>query len=310
MEEIINKITDNVKRVIIGKDEIIEAMIITYLCEGHILLEGNPGVGKTRLALSLAKSIEGEFKRVQFTPDVLPSDITGYCLLSKQDGQVQFKEGVAFCNFLLADEINRASPRVQSSLLEAMEERQVTVDGQVRKLPAPFMVIATQNAIEQQGTYPLPEAQLDRFFMKLSLDYPSRHEWERILDQSEEVDPLMNLERVASFEEIEYLKKKIEKVTVSRQIKTYIIDLAQMISQHELVQTGVSPRGTIALLKASKARALFRGRSYVLPDDVQAMLKPVIGHRIMLTGHAEWKSMKHEKLIQSVLETVAVPVIE
>lgn len=310
MEDIINKITDNVKRVIIGKDEMIEAMIITYLCEGHILLEGNPGVGKTRLALSLAKSIEGEFKRVQFTPDVLPSDITGYCLLNRQDGQVQFKEGVAFCNFLLADEINRASPRVQSSLLEAMEEKQVTVDGQVRKLPAPFMVIATQNAIEQQGTYPLPEAQLDRFFMKLNLDYPSRHEWERILDQSEEVDPLMNLKRVASLEEIERLKDKIEKVTVSREIKTYIIDLAQMISQHELVQTGVSPRGTIALLKASKARALFKGRSYVLPDDVQAMLIPVVGHRIMLTGHAEWKSMKHEKLIQSVLETVAVPVIE
>ena len=180
----------------------------------------------------------------------------------------------------------------------------------MRKLPAPFMVIATQNAIEQQGTYPLPEAQLDRFFMKLNLDYPSRHEWERILDQSEEADPLMNLKRVASLEEIERLKDKIEKVTVSKEIKTYIIDLAQMISQHELVQTGVSPRGTIALLKASKARALFKGRSYVLPDDVQAMLIPVLGHRIMLTGHAEWKSMKHEKLIQSVLEAVAVPVIE
>lgn len=310
MEDVITKITSNIKKVIIGKEDIIEAMIITYLCEGHILLEGNPGVGKTKLALSLAQSIEGKFKRIQFTPDVLPSDITGYCLLEKGSGEVIYNEGVAFCNFLLADEINRASPRVQSSLLEAMEERQVTVEGNAKKLPAPFMVIATQNAIEQQGTYPLPEAQLDRFFMKLTLGYPSSHEWEKILDLSEERDPIKDMMQVASIDEINKLKEQLKHITVSQSIKTYIIALAQAICHHEMVQIGVSPRGTIALLKASKAKALIEGRSYVLPDDVQAMLLPVVGHRIILAGHAEWKNMKIEKIVQSILESVKVPVLE
>ena len=309
MEDILSKITQNIKQVIIGKEDVVRALLITYLCEGHILLEGDPGVGKTKLALALAKSIEGEFRRVQFTPDVLPSDITGYCLWNKQKNELEYKEGVAFCHFLLADEINRASPRVQSSLLEAMEERQVTVEGQIHKLPEPFMVIATQNAIEQQGTYPLPEAQLDRFFMKLTLDYPSFKEWEKILDLSEKKDPLEAIGQVASLDEIKQLKMQLEEVVVSQSIKQYIIEIAQMICQNEMVQTGVSPRGTIALLKASKAKALFEGRSYVLPDDVQAMLLPVIGHRIMLAGHAHWNRMKIEKLIDTVIQKVTVPVL-
>lgn len=310
MEKTIEKIVENIKKVIIGRDEIIKYMIISYLCDGHILLEGDPGVGKTKLALSLAKSVEGEFKRVQFTPDILPSDITGFCIFNKQEGIMEYKPGAAFCNILLADEINRASPRVQSSLLEAMEERQVTVEGVLRKLPKPFMVIATENAIEQQGTYPLPEAQLDRFFMKLVLDYPSREQWEKILDQSEGKDPLKQLGQVVSLEEIKSLKKAISEVHVSKEIKSYIIDIAEAIRQHEMVQTGISPRGTIALLKATRGYALLSGRDYAIPDDVHDVLLPVVGHRMVLAGHAEWKNMKIEALLKSILQTISVPVFE
>ncbi|MBU3804211.1 MAG: MoxR family ATPase [Candidatus Cellulosilyticum pullistercoris] len=308
MDKRVREIMDNIKRVIIGRDETIKYMIISYLCEGHILLEGDPGVGKTKLALSLIKSIEGEFNRVQFTPDILPSDIIGFCLLNKQSNKLEYKKGAAFCNFLLADEINRASPRVQSSLLEAMEERQVTVDGVIRQLPNPFMVIATENTIEQQGTYPLPEAQLDRFFMKLTLEYPNKEEWEKILDQSEGKDPLKSIMPVVSLEEIQSLKQAIEKVHVSREVKSYIINIAEAIRENEMVQTGVSPRGTIALLKAAKGYALLEGRSYALPDDVHKVLMPVVGHRIVLAGHAEWKHIKREALLKSILETVTVPV--
>ena len=308
MDTTIQRIIDNIKKVIIGKDEIVKYLLISYLCDGHVLLEGDPGVGKTKLALSLAKSIEGEMKRVQFTPDVLPSDITGFCLFNKQTSEMEYKKGVAFCNFLLADEINRASPRVQSSLLEAMEEKQVTVEGVVRKLPKPFMVIATENTIEQQGTYPLPEAQLDRFFMKLYLDYPSREQWEKILDQSEGHDPLKGLEAVATQEEMAALKATLKQVRVSQEIKGYIIDIAEAVKNHEMVQTGISPRGTIALLKATRGYALLSGRSYAIPDDVHKVLMPVVGHRMILTGHAEWKNMKIEALLNAILETLAVPV--
>ena len=308
MNKIVKNIMSNIKQVIIGRDEIIKHMLIGYLCEGHILLEGDPGVGKTRLAVALAKSIEGEFKRIQFTPDILPSDITGFSLLNRQANTLEYKKGVAFCNFLLADEINRASPRVQSSLLEAMEEKQVTVEGVLHKLPDPFMVIATENAIEQQGTYPLPEAQLDRFFMKLTLEYPNKEEWEKILDQSEESDPLKNIKSIVTLEEIQRVKQSIKVVYVSKEIKTYIIDIAEAIKDNELVQTGVSPRGTIALLKAAKGYAFLEGRTYVLPDDIHKVLLPVVGHRIVLVGHAEWKNIKIEALLNSILEKTEVPV--
>lgn len=308
MNQIIDKIIHNMGKVIIGKRFTMEQILIAYLCEGHVLLEGDPGVGKTRLALALAKSVEGDFHRVQFTPDILPSDITGYCVFNKEDNELEYKQGAVFCNILLADEINRASPRVQSSLLEAMEERQVTVEGKVRKLPQPFMVVATQNAIEQQGTYPLPEAQLDRFFMKLIVGYPSRLEWEKILDQSEANDALKELESVATLEELILLKKTLEQVEVSKAVKNYIIDIAEAIRRNEMIQTGISPRGTIALLQASKGCALLNGRSYVLPDDVQQMVLPVLGHRIVLAGHSQWNNMRVESFIRNIIQSVQVPV--
>lgn len=301
---------NNMKQVIIGKEKIIEMLFIAYLCDGHILLEGNPGVGKTKLARALTNSIEGEFKRIQFTPDVLPSDITGYCVLDRQTSELKYKQGVAFCNFLLADEINRASPRVQSSLLEAMEEKQVTVDGVIRKLPEPFIVIATQNSIEYQGTYPLPEAQLDRFFMKLVMEYPNFSEWEQILNLSEVEDPIVTLKEVATIQELNELKEALKQITVSQEIKGYIIEIAQAIARREEVAIGVSPRGTIALLKACKAKALLEGRHYVLPDDVQEMIVPVIGHRIVLADHEGWKNTKVENLIRTVIQTITVPIVE
>lgn len=308
MENIIERITSNVKKVIIGKDDLIEQMMICLLSEGHILLEGAPGLGKTKLAIALARSVEGSFKRVQFTPDVLPSDVTGFCIYNKETGVLEYKEGAALCHFLLADEINRASPRVQSSLLEAMEERQVTVEGITRQLPSPFMVIATQNTIESQGTYPLPEAQMDRFFMKLHLEYPSRNEWEEILDQSEGVEPLKALGQVVSLAELEAIKKKVREVVVTKEVKAYLLDLAEAISHHELVEVGISPRGTIALLKATRGAAMVKGRTYATPDDVQQVLKSVTEHRLILKAQAEWKSTHTSDILKDALERVTPPV--
>lgn len=307
MRLILDKIIKNMSQVIIGKEALMRQLLIAYLCEGHVLIEGNPGLGKTKLALSLIKSIEGKFNRIQFTPDILPSDITGYYLLNRQTEEMMYKEGIVFCNFLLADEINRASPRVQSSLLEAMEEGQVTVEGKRRRLLEPFMVIATENALEQEGTYPLPEAQLDRFFMKLCLEYPSTKEWESILDLSEQPDPLNQLEQVIKIEEVKKLKEAFHQIVVSPSIKKYIVQLAAAINHSEGIQMGVSPRGTIALLKASKGEALFKGRSYVLPDDVQAMLYPIVGHRIILKDDEIWENNKIKKLLEDIIYTVEVP---
>lgn len=306
----IQRIIDEIQKVIIGKEEVIKCLLISLLCEGHILLEGNPGVGKTRLALCLAKTVEGKVNRIQFTPDILPSDIVGYSIIDNTHTQFIYREGIVFCNFLLADEINRASPRVQSSLLEAMEEKQVTVDGKVRELPEHFMVIATQNTIEQQGTYPLPEAQLDRFFMKLKLSYPSEEEWAIILRQSQRKDIMIELEKVLTLKEVDELKEKIKEVYVSEPIERYIIKIAKAIEESKMIQLGISPRGTIALLKAAKGYAFMEDREYVIPDDIHKVFNSVVSHRIILSREAELQELKPEDILLNILQMVEVPIVE
>lgn len=308
MHQLIERILHNMKHVIVGKEKTMKYMITCLLSEGHILLEGVPGVGKTRLAISLAQSVAGEFKRLQFTPDIVPSDVTGFYIYNKKEQEFEYREGAAICNFLLADEINRASPRVQSSLLEVMEEKQITLEGKTMKLPQPFMVIATENDLESQGTYPLPEAQLDRFFMKLHINYPSRDEWARILDEFEVLNSGKGLKSVVTLDEIKDIKKQVSEVVVSSKIVQYVLDITEAIRAHEMVQLGISPRGTIALIKGAKGWAFIQGRDYVIPDDIQDVAVPILGHRILLEATADWNSIKVEELIKEILNQVKVPV--
>lgn len=307
MNQAVQALLKSVQGIIIGEKENLQYLVVALLCEGHVLLEGLPGVGKTKLALALSKSVEGLFKRVQFTPDVLPSDITGYYLYNRVAGEMDYKEGAALCNFLLADEINRASPRVQSSLLEVMEERQVTVEGHTMRLPSPFMVIATQNAIENEGTYPLPEAQLDRFFMKLYITYPKRTDWRQIIDRYELEDPIENLEVVMTARELMALQDMVKDVVVSDKLKEYVLDVIESVSQHEAVKIGINPRGSLALIKGAKAWALLSGRDYVLPDDVQQVIVPIIGHRIKLkSGYESAPSHIERVLIEAIRKVQTV----
>ena len=308
MNTALQKVLENMESVIIGEKENLEYLLVALLSEGHVLLEGLPGVGKTKLALALSKSIDGEFKRVQFTPDVLPSDITGYYLYNRMTGEMDYKEGAALCNFLLADEINRASPRVQSSLLEAMEERQVTIEGETRRLPSPFMVIATQNTVENEGTYPLPEAQLDRFFMKLYITYPVRRDWREILNRYEYEDPMGKLEAVMSNQTLLNLREQAKEVLVNEKLKDYLFDVIEAIANHEAIKIGINPRGSLALIKGAKAWALLNGRDYVIPDDVQKVIVPIIGHRIRLKSGYE-ASLEHvERIIKEALRKVQIVV--
>ena len=308
MHTALHEVLENMESVIIGEKENLEYLLVALLSEGHVLLEGLPGVGKTKLALALSKSIDGTFKRVQFTPDVLPSDITGYYLYNRTTGEMDYKEGAALCNFLLADEINRASPRVQSSLLEAMEERQVTIEGETRSLPTPFMVIATQNTIENEGTYPLPEAQLDRFFMKLYITYPVREDWREILSRYEYEDPINNLTSVMPKELLLNLRENVKEVLVSDKLKEYLLDVIEAISTHEAVKIGINPRGSLALIKGAKAWALLNGRDYVLPDDMQKIIVPIIGHRIRLKSGYEASLEQVERVINEALRKVQIVV--
>lgn len=291
-----------------GQEEILEYLLVALLSEGHVLLEGMPGVGKTKLALALSKSLQAQFKRVQFTPDVLPSDITGYYLYNRATHCMEYREGAALCHFLLADEINRASPRVQSSLLEAMEEKQVTVEGKSQQLPTPFMVIATQNAIENEGTYPLPEAQLDRFFMKLQITYPEREEWKEVLRWGEGEDPVKSLEAVMTLKQLGQIKEEVKEVVVSDAIYEYILDLIQEVNRAEVLEMGINPRGSIALLKGAKAWAYLQGRGFVLPDDVKKVAYPILAHRMKLKGNQKMQTKQVERLLMEGLTRVKVPV--
>ncbi len=302
----LQQLIENIERVIIGKRDVIELTITAMLSGGHVLLEDIPGVGKTQLAASLAASCGGRFNRLQLTPDVMPSDITGFNMIDPATKQMHFRPGAVFCNFLLADEINRASPKTQSALLEVMEEAQISVDGRTYEAPSPFMVLATQNPIDTFGTYHLPEAQMDRFIMRLRMGYPGRENELSILNRTETVQA-RNLSSVLSPEEVEQLKQNVQSVFCSERVSSYILDLAEATRTNEDVLLGVSPRGCLALHQASRAYALLQGRDYAAPDDVKKLAPHVLSHRILLTPQGRSHFGDPEKLILDLLNHVPVP---
>ncbi len=305
------KLRENISRVIVGKDDTIDLVLISLLCSGHVLLEDVPGVGKTMLAKCLAKSMDCVYKRVQFTPDMLPSDLTGVNYFDQKAGEFKFRPGPVFSNVILADEINRATPRTQSSLLECMEERQVTIDGETKKLTRPFFVIATQNPVEIQGTFPLPEAQLDRFFMRLRIGYPSFEQGLEILDRFREGNPFGDIGCVANAPEIIDAQDSIAQVLINDTLKTYMMRIVERTRKHDRISLGISPRGSIALMKASQANAVLNGRDFVTPDDIKHAAAPVLAHRLMLKGHSISRSpMDAESVISHILDEIPVPTEE
>ncbi len=303
------RVRENIARVIIGKGEVIDLMLAAVIARGHVLVEDVPGTGKTVIARSLAKSISLKFARIQFTPDLMPSDITGVSVFMPAAGAFEFRPGPVFTNILLADEINRATPRTQSALLECMEERQVTEGGVTRVLEAPFLVIATQNPVEIQGTFTLPEAQLDRFLIRLGMGYPTGQEAIAILNRFLAGDPIAHLEPAATREELLGAQAALSLVTVSPPVIAYIAALCEQTRRFEQVQLGVSPRGMLALMRAAQALALIKGRDYVIPDDVKALAVPVLAHRVIVRG-MYGKTGASQALIQDALKAVPVPTEE
>jgi MoxR-like ATPase len=302
-------ILENLKKTIKGKDDVLENVVIALLAKGHLLIEDVPGVGKTTLVKALAKSVDLSFKRVQFTPDLMPSDIIGINIFDKNTGEFVFKKGPIFHQIFLADEINRTSPKTQSSLLQAMEEGEVTTEDFHFVLDKPFMVLATQNPVEYQGTYPLPEAQLDRFLMKLSIGYPDRKSEVEILKNHQSIRDLDMIRPVLDTDELLQLQKQVEEIITHDDILSYIVSITNATRVYEDIRLGASPRASIDLLKASRAKAYLSGRNYVIPDDVKAMTIPVLGHRMTISSEARIERKKSEDILKGVLNRVSVPVI-
>lgn len=308
MNQNVTRLSESIGKVIVGKNETIIKLIAAMLCEGHVLLEDVPGVGKTQLITSLSRSIGGRFNRIQLTPDVMPSDIAGFTMMDQKSGEFVYRDGAVMCNFLLADEINRASPKVQSALLEAMEERQISLDGVTHKLPMPFLVMATQNPVETYGTFHLPEAQMDRFFMKLSMGYPSEDEEVKILERTEKHNPISNIESPAvTIDDVLKMQDEVRSIRVTEQVRQYIVRLVNSTRENRNTVLGISPRGSIALYKAAKALAYIYDREYATPDDVKNMAEAVLAHRIILSPQGKTAFGTNEAFVKHMISDINVP---
>jgi MoxR-like ATPase len=301
------RIIQNVEKVMVGKTDAVRLAVIALISQGHLLIEDAPGVGKTMLARSLAKSINCSFKRIQFTPDMLPGDITGVTIYNQKTGDFEFHPGPIDAQVVLADEINRATPKVQSALLEAMEEKQLTVDGVTHKMPSPFHVLATQNPIEYEGTFPLPEAQLDRFLLRINIGYPAPAEEVAIIERQQIIHPIEQISHVVDASDVLMLQETVKKIYVDALVKQYIVALVEATRRHPSIYLGSSPRGSLALFRAAQARALLLGRDYVLPDDVKALAEPALAHRSLVSSAGQSQGKDSRTFIAEILETIPVP---
>ena len=308
MQQQIQAVIENIEKVMIGKREVAELSIVALLAGGHVLLEDVPGVGKTMMVRSLSKSVGANFKRIQFTPDLLPSDVIGVSIYNPKTLQFEFRPGPIIGNIILADEINRTSPKTQAALLEAMEEASVTIDGETLTIPKPFFVMATQNPIEYEGTYPLPEAQLDRFLLKIKMGYPTAQQEIEVLRRAENRQPIQEIEAVMSVEELLKLQQHVKKVYVEDGVKSYIVDIARATRNHQNVYLGVSPRASIALMKAAQAYAFMQNRDFVKPDDIKYLAPFVFAHRLILAPEARYEGVQPEDIIKEVIQHIYVPV--
>lgn len=308
ISETARRLRENIQKVLVGKDQVINLTLVAVLCEGHLLVEDVPGIGKTTLARALATSLGCTFRRIQFTPDILPSDVTGLNWFNQREQTFEFRPGPIISQVVLADEINRATPRTQSALLEAMQERQITVDGVTRPLPRPFLVLATQNPVELEGTFPLPEAQIDRFLLRIAIGYPSQNDENAILERFRAADPLPNLPAVTTPEEIIRLQEERRQIRVEESVRDYVVRVARATRQHPEIDLGASPRATLALYGSAQAWAAIHGRDFVLPDDVKFMAPHVLTHRLMISPQAQLRGRQPQELVADIVEAMPVPV--
>ena len=307
VQAISQRLVENVERVIVGKRDPVRLAVVALLCQGHLLIEDVPGTGKTMLAKSISRSLGCQFRRIQFTPDMLPSDVTGVSVFNQKTREFEFRPGPVLAQIVLTDEINRATPKTQSALLEAMEERQITVDGVTYPMPRPFLVLATQNPIEYEGTFPLPEAQLDRFMMRVSLGYPETADEIRMLDEQQHAHPITRIEQVVSAEELLQAQEQVKSVYIDDLVKEYIVKLVKTTRRHPDVYLGASPRGSIALYKTGQARAAVLGRDYVQPDDIKALAMVTLAHRLIISPSARIRNVDPRAVIQEILDSTPVP---